>query len=272
MRKSKQFLGMPVISLEEGQQIGTIKGLVVNPSFKNVAALIIEPKGFFREQKFIPFSKVHSIGDDAVTIDRVNRAEKGASLPEILKLIKERVIVVGSRLVAENGTVLGVVDEYYIDLQTGDIVGLEFSGGALSNLFKGSAFLDINYIRTLGMSVVICSNSSLDNIVTMDGGLKETLRIFSENTGQLLESTFQKTRGWGQNLNQSIDKFRRSKKTNGNTDAGESPAGQDAGPKGGPCSCGHHDHEKAPGIEDHPASFRTPEEAPPADDQSTKVQ
>ncbi len=262
MRKSKQFLGMPVISLEEGQQVGSIRGLVVNPAFKNVAALIIEQKGWFREQKFIPFSKVHNIGDDAVTIDRVSRAEKGVSMPEILKLIKERVNVVGSRLVTENGTVLGVVDEYYVDLQTGDIVGLEFSGGTVSNLMKGSAFLDIDYVRTLGSAVIVCSDSSLDTMVKMDGGLMETLRNLSENTGQLLESTLQKTRGWGRNLNQSlsqsIEKLRSSKKTNGNSATGDPAAREDT------CSCGRHKEEEGPKTTESPASFQPPESA--ADD------
>ncbi|MFZ5634639.1 MAG: PRC-barrel domain-containing protein [Bacillota bacterium] len=268
MRKSKQFLGMPVISLEEGQQVGAIKGLVVNPTLKSVAALIIEQKGWFREQKFIPYSKVHSTGEDAITIDRVNRVEKGVSLPEILKLFKERVNITGSRLVAENGTVLGVVDEYYVDLQTGDIVGLEFSGGTVSNLLKGSAFLDINYVRTLGTNVIICSDSAINNIVKMDGGLQETLRTIRENTGQFLETTAQKTRGWGRNLNQSIEKLRRSradKKTNGDAD----DAGQNPEP-GGPCSCGQHGEEKTPDIAEPPASFRTPEDTPPADDQEIK--
>ncbi|MCL6610440.1 MAG: PRC-barrel domain-containing protein [Peptococcaceae bacterium] len=257
MRKSKQFQGMPVISLEEGQQVGTIKGLVINPALKNVAALIIEQKGWFREQKFIPFSKVHKIGDDAVTVDRITRAEKGVSLPEILRLIKERVTVLGSRLVTESGTVLGVVDEYYVDLQTGDIVGLEFSGGTVSNLFKGSAFLDINYVRTLGSSLIICSDSSLDNIVKMDGGLKETFRVFSENTGQLLENTYQKTRGWGRNLNQSIsqsiEKLRKIRKT------GDDPAGEDT------CGCGRNKDEKEPPAVEPPASLHPPDDSPPAD-------
>ncbi len=267
MRKSKQFLGMSVISLEEGQQAGTIKGLVVNPGLKNVAALIIEQKGWFREQKFIPFSKVHNIGDDVVTVDRVSRAEKGVSLPEILKLIKERVNIVGSRLVTESGTALGVVDEYYVDLQTGDIVGLEFSGGTVSNLFKGSAFLDINYVRTLGSAVIICNDSSLDNIVKMDGGLKETFRIFSENTGQLLENTFQKTRGLGRNINQSlsqsIEKLKRGRKANG--DAGEDPASGEPA-----CSCGQHKEEGEPKPEEPPASFQPPGDPPPAGDQAPK--
>lgn len=214
MRKSKQFLGMPIISLEEGQQIGTIGGLVINPDLKNVAALIIEQKGWFREQRFIPFNKVHSIGEDAITTEKGSRAERGVSLPEILKFFKDRVNLIGSKIVAENGTVLGLVDEFYIDLQTGDIVGFEYSGGTVSNLFKGSAFLDINYVRTLGPSMIICSDTSLDNIVKTDGGLQETLRILRENTGQLLDTTVQKTKELSRSLNQSIEKIKRDKKTN----------------------------------------------------------
>ena len=260
MRKSKQFLGMPVISLEEGQQIGTIRGLVVSPALKKVAALIIEQKGWFREQKFIPFSKVHNIGDDAVTIDRVSRVEKGSSLPEILKLIKERVHINGSRMLTESGASLGTADEYYIDLQTGDIVGLEFSGGSVSTLYKGSAFLDINYVRTLGASVIICSDSAPDNIVKMDGGLKETLRVFGESTGQLLENTYQKTRGLGRNLNQSlsqsIEKLKARKKTNDGEEAGD-PENREPDPRDQGCSCEQH-------IPPPPA------ESPPAEDQAPK--
>jgi len=218
LRKSKQFQGMNVVSLEEGQQIGAIRGLVINPALKNVAALIIEQKGWFRDQKFIPFSKVHSIGEDIITIDRINRAEKGTSLPEILKLFKDRVNVIGSRLVTENGTALGMVDEYYIDLQTGDIVGLEFSGGTMINLFRGSAFLDINHVRTLGTRIIICNNSCLDSIIKMDGGLQETLKSLRDNTGQLLETTFQKTRGFGRSLNQSLEKIKKDRKETNITD------------------------------------------------------
>ncbi|MCL5058899.1 MAG: PRC-barrel domain-containing protein [Actinobacteria bacterium] len=211
MRKSKQFLNMNVVSLEEGRQIGSLGGLVIDPASKNVAALIVEQKGWFREQKFIPYSRVHNIGEDVVTIDRSSRVEKGASLPQILKLFKDRVNITGSRLVTESGTVLGVVEEFYVDLKTGDVVGLEFSGGTVNNLFRGSAFLDINYIRTLGTRIVICHDSALDKVVKMEGGIQESLRSFRENTGQLLGTTLQKTRVLGRSLNQSLEKIKRDR-------------------------------------------------------------
>lgn len=212
MRKSKQFVAMPVISLEEGQQIGIVKGLVINPAQRAVAALVIEQKGWFKEQKFIPYTKVRSVGDDAITVDRNNNVQKSASLPEIVNLLKEKTEITGSRIVAENGTVLGHVDEYYVDLESGEIVGLEFSYNFISSVMKGRAFLDINFVRTIGKNVVICTNDSLDNIVKMDGGLQDTVRTFRDSTNQIWGTTMQKTKELSSAINKSLEKIKKDKK------------------------------------------------------------
>ena len=211
MRKSKQFLSMPVISLVEGHQVGSIKGLVINPAQKAVAALIIEQKGWFKDQRYIPFSKVRSIGNDALTIDRRSNAEKGASLPEMMDLLNEKFEIAGSKLIAENGTALGFVDEYYVDLQSGSIVGLEFSGGALNTWMKGSAFLDINHVRTVGKKIIICSNEALENIIKMDGGFQEKMRGIRKSTGHLWTTTLQKTRDLGTSLNKTLEKVKKER-------------------------------------------------------------
>lgn len=201
MRKSKQFLSMPVISLEEGQQIGTVKGLVVDPSRKRVAALAVDQKGWFKEYRYIPFERLHSVGEDAITVERSTAVHRGTALPEIPKLVKEKVEIIGARIVAENGTILGQVDEYYVDLTTGDLIGLEFSGNFLSGLVRGKAFLDINYVLTLGRELIVCSNEALNGAVKMDGGLQETVGNLRESTTHLLEVTREKTRSLGTLLN-----------------------------------------------------------------------
>ncbi|OPX88677.1 MAG: PRC-barrel domain protein [Pelotomaculum sp. PtaB.Bin104] len=204
MKKSKQLLSLAVISLEEGQQIGNVKGLVIDPAGKKLAALIIEQKGWFKEQRFIPYHKVHSIGSDAVTIEKSSCVEKGGALSEIVKLLKDRVSISGSKLVAENGTVLGYVDEYYIDLTTGAITGLEFSGNLIDSVIKGRAFLDAAYVRTLGKEVAIVTNEGIENIFRLDGGLQETVKNIKESTGQIWENTFKKTKELSTSINKKV--------------------------------------------------------------------
>ncbi|MDD3654114.1 MAG: PRC-barrel domain-containing protein [Desulfotomaculaceae bacterium] len=204
MKKSKQLLSLPVISLEEGQHIGIVKGLVIDPTNKLLAALIIEQKGWFKEQRFIPYNKVHSVGSDAITIEKGSCVEKGGALSEIVKLLKEKVNIIGSKIVAENGTVLGYVDEYYIDLTTGTIAGLEFSGNLIDSVFKGRAFLDNSYIRTFGRVVTIITNEGIENIFKLEGGLQETLKNFKESTGQIWDNTFKKTKELGNSINRKV--------------------------------------------------------------------
>lgn len=209
MRKSKRFASMPVISLEEGRQIGTVKELVVDPAGKKVAALVIEQKGWFKEQRFIPYHKVHSVGTDAITIEKSSGVQKAAGLPEIVKLLRERVKINGAKIVAENGTVLGYVDEYYVDVESGTIAGLEFSGNFINSVLKGRAFLDIAYIRTIGKEVVVVNNEAVENAFKLDGGLQETIKSVRETTGHFWENTVQKTRDFGTSLNKSIEKVKK---------------------------------------------------------------
>ncbi len=182
---------------------------MVDPEGKKIAALIIDQKGWFREQRFIPFQKVHSVGDDAITIEKTSRVQKAAGLPDIVRLLKDRVRINGSKIVTENGNLLGFIDEYYVEVETGNITGMEFSGNLINNVIKGRAFLDISYVRTIGREVVVVNDEALDNIFKLDGGLQETFKNVRETTGHFWENTRQKTKDFGSSVNKSIDKVKK---------------------------------------------------------------
>ncbi|HAU31305.1 MAG: hypothetical protein XD78_1226 [Desulfotomaculum sp. 46_296] len=194
MRKSKHLINLPVISLQEGQRIGKVKGLVVDPSRKSVAALILEEKGLFKEQKFIPFSNVHSVGENAVTVERGAIVQKGATLPEIVKYYKDKIDVIGSRIVMENGTIIGQVNEYFIEIQDGKIAGLEISTGIINDLMEGKAYLNSDFIRTLGKHVTVCTDDSKNNLIKNDDGMQESVRSFASKAGQTWSFTLEKSR------------------------------------------------------------------------------
>lgn len=172
MRKSKELVGLPVVSLEEGIRVGRVTGLVVNPTEKAVAALLVEKGGLLREQKFVPFPQVYSIGENAVTLNRLRHAEKGASLPEILRLFKEKVMIIGSKVVAENGTILGNVVEYLVDTSTGMISALEIAP-AKPAIVQGVALLDSSFIRTIGKEIIVVTDTAGEALSVVEGGLKE---------------------------------------------------------------------------------------------------
>ncbi|WP_418791328.1 PRC-barrel domain-containing protein [Phosphitispora sp. TUW77] len=207
MRKSRKFISMPIVSLEEGIQIGLAKNIVIDPYKMEIAAIIVDQRGWFREQKIIPYTKVRSIGDDAITIDQSISMQRPISLPHILKLIKENVKPLGVKVITENGTVLGVVDEYYIDEKTGEIKCFEISGKFLESLFKGKALMPVEHIRTLGSDIIIVNEGTEEHLKKVDSGLNETIHNLKESTSTLWETTKKHTGNIRQTLKTKYEKI-----------------------------------------------------------------
>lgn len=206
MRKSRKFISMSVISLEDGQQIGQVRGLVINPATKSVSALLVDQKKWFKEQKIIPFLKIRSIGDDAITIEKNSNIQRPANLPEMVSLLKEKVDLVGAKVIAENGTTLGFVDDYYIETSSGQIVNLEISGNFIDSLLKGKAHLSMEHIRTIGRKVLVAAEGAENYLEPLEGGIQETLRSLKETSAQLLETTWEKTVDLSKNISRKLEK------------------------------------------------------------------
>lgn len=212
MLKSKRLIGMPVISLAEGQQLGKVKDLIVDPLKRAVAALVIEQKGWFREEKFIPYSKVSNVGSDAITVAQSDFAQKGTSLPEIVKLMKDKYLINNTKVVAENGKMLGIVEEYYINTEDGTIAGLEIAGNFLNSIISGRAFLDSSFIRTIGKELIIVGDEAVDNLVKTDGGLKETMKTIKESSNTIWGETLVKAKEVSSSINKKLEQLKERKK------------------------------------------------------------
>lgn len=191
LKPSRKFLSLPIVSLSEGQHIGYVKNLVIDAQGKSLAALVIDPKGFFRDQRIIPYNKVISVGDDAITIDKGNYVEKSTSLPEILTLIKEKLTVIGTRVITESGKTLGVVEEYYIDPESGKILQIEISGGKIEGLLNGKALLDANYITTIGHDVIVAQKGCESSLQVADKGINESIKSLIHSTSSIASGTTQ---------------------------------------------------------------------------------
>ncbi len=189
MKPSKKFLSLPIVSLSEGQHIGYVKSLVIDSQSKSLAALVIDPKGFFKDQRIIPYAKVVSVGDDAITIDKGAYVEKSASLPEILNLIKEKLSVIGTRVITQNGKTLGVVEEYFIDPENGKITQIEISGGKIEGLLNGKALLDADYITTIGQDVIVTAKGCENNLIVADKGINDAFKSILHSTSNLATGT-----------------------------------------------------------------------------------
>lgn len=189
MKPSRKYLSLPIISLQEGQQIGYVKSLILNASTKALAAIVVDTKGFFKDQRIIPYSKVVSVGEDAITIDKESHVEKTSNLPELLDLVKEKLTIIGTKMVTETGKTLGIADEYYVDPETGKITQIEISGGKIEGFLSGKAWISAEYITTIGHDVIITQKGSENALTVADKGLSDSFKNLMHSTSHLASET-----------------------------------------------------------------------------------
>lgn len=196
MLASKSLFSRAIVSLEEGQRIGSVRGLVIDPKTLEVVALQVDQKGLFREHTIMPFAKVHSIGDDAITIDRSSHVERHTNLPGLLNLIKQKVGLVGSKVITNRGSKVGIVDEFYVDPATGKILSLELKGAFGDGLLYSKAMLPVSAIRTVSGEMIIIFEDKLEELELIESAVSETVKRLGETSSRLWDNASSKTQEW----------------------------------------------------------------------------
>ncbi|HBI27105.1 MAG TPA: photosystem reaction center subunit H, partial [Peptococcaceae bacterium] len=137
-------------------------------------------------QKVIPYSRVVSVGNNALTVQKASNAERLASLPQILTLVKEDVQLKGSRVITETGKALGNVVEYLIDPVTGKIKAFEISAGSAQSLWKSKASLPADQVRTIGKDVLVVLQGAEEELQLNDGKLTEGVKSIKNSTNRFV--------------------------------------------------------------------------------------
>jgi uncharacterized protein YrrD len=125
MKKSAEILGLSVISIGEGKELGTAKDIITDAAKGEVIALIVEDGEWYLGAKILPFHKIQGIGGDAVMIECSTAIIPLASSEEVTRLLAEGNQVKGTKVLTKKGKMKGQVAEIIIDEQSGKIFGCE---------------------------------------------------------------------------------------------------------------------------------------------------
>lgn len=150
MKKSKEIIGSPVISIADGVQIGTIKGLIVNPQQKSVEFLLLDEKSGGPELKGIPFRSAEAVGEFAVTIEDKGVLIDMMKVGILQELIETGVDVIGTKVITKKGKYLGDVSEYAVDTVTGKFAEFYYMSEG-----KAEKTIMVENVITIGKEVLV---------------------------------------------------------------------------------------------------------------------
>lgn len=135
MKKSLEILGLPVISITEGRELGLSKSLLIDAKNGTVAAITIEDESWYRGVKLLPYSSVIAIGNDAVTVISSENILTLEDAGDYESMLDANIKIIGTKAITKSGTIQGNVVEIFVG-ENGKIekCEIEASDGSLSEI------------------------------------------------------------------------------------------------------------------------------------------
>jgi uncharacterized protein YrrD len=198
--KSQDLSGKPVISLQ-GEEIGSVAQIVVDPVRGNVAGLTVIVKGWFKGEKGLEFESVYAFGDYAVTVQRAGQVVPLDSLPTLQKLVHDYTIN-NMRIITLEGKLIGTIDDFYFDKKTGHIERYILTGGIIKTLYKGRASIPSGSIEKIGRDVAIAMTNVEETLQKEEGGLEESMGSIKQDI-DLWKDDFEKI--WDKTMTKALE-------------------------------------------------------------------
>lgn len=169
MKRSEELLGLTVISIEDGKEMGRVSDYVINPEKGLVEYLIIDEGVKYIGIKVLPFRLVEGVGEYAVTIQNSTSVTALSDQAEIKSLLEKDVRVKGTKVLTRKGMLIGTVSEFLVDDEAGGkIAGCELS--PVDNTAKG--IIPSEQIVTFGKDILVV-NAGIDSMSAQPVAVQE---------------------------------------------------------------------------------------------------
>lgn len=178
MKKSTQISGLPIISIADGNQVGKVKSLVINPDKGSVDFLTIENEDWQVSVKAIPFKKIVGIGEYAVTVESENAVIDLNDIPIANQLVNKKIKITNTKVMTRKGELIGDVEEYFVDQDTGHILGMELK------VANKQVALSSDLVVTFGKDIIIVKEDASTHFLDSVEQLEKTEE---EDVTELLE-------------------------------------------------------------------------------------
>lgn len=109
-RRARELIGLPVLSVAEGRQLGTISALRVRREARSVAAVAVGGGAFARPQ-YLRFADLQTLGVDAAMVASAAILKRGLPSSELRELDEG---LTGRPVVTESGQRLGEIVDFTV--------------------------------------------------------------------------------------------------------------------------------------------------------------
>ncbi len=175
MKKSVEIINLPIISIVDGNEIGSVKSLVINPEKGAVDFLTIDQEEWQDSVKAIPFKKVVGIGEYALMIENENSIIDLTEIPIANQLVDKKITINDTRVITRKGQLIGDVIEYAIDDETGKIIEM------IIKMADTQITISADHVITYGKNMIINEEAAENDVLKASPKQIEEVK---ENSGE----------------------------------------------------------------------------------------
>ena len=126
MKKGSSLLGLPVIAIKEGKEVGLVMDLLVNPHHLKLEFLLVGKKSKYIDLCLLEFAKVVGLGEYAVTTENEQQLRQVDDVPAVRSCLEASIDIMDKMVLTRSGNLEGVIAELFIDERSGAVVQLDY--------------------------------------------------------------------------------------------------------------------------------------------------
>lgn len=171
MKKSQQIIGLPIISIAEGNEEGKVKDIVINADRGAVDYFVVDSGVQALNTRVIPAGNVLGIGEYAMTIPNPEAISDISKLPAAIDLLQKNITVKGTRVLTKKGSLIGETGDIYVDADNEcSIAGIEFMTDAEQKKIR---LIPRSSVITYGKSLLVVEDDVEGKLLDDPSALSE---------------------------------------------------------------------------------------------------
>ncbi len=172
MKKSQQIIGLPIISIAEGNEEGKVKDIIVNADKGTVDYFVVDSGIQALSTRVIPSGIVLGIGEHAMTIPNPDAICDISKLPAAIDLLQKNIKVKGIRVLTKKGSFIGETGDIYVDADNEcSIAGVEYIADATQ---KAIRLIPRTSVITFGKTLLVVEDDVQSKLLDDPSTLPET--------------------------------------------------------------------------------------------------
>lgn len=114
MKKTQKILGLPIISISDGLEVGRVKSIIINADRGAIDYIVVDSGIQIFNVRVIPTEDVLGIGEYALTIENEDVITDISKIPAAIQLLQNDIRVKGTKVLTKKGRLIGEIGDIYI--------------------------------------------------------------------------------------------------------------------------------------------------------------